>query len=236
MWSQPSHAGGGVELLGDRHKRNAAAVKDLDELGKIGERARQPVDLVNDVIRGGSPWLSRRHSRRNSSRPSDRMRSISPSIARVSIEAMARRPVARRSSASICWAGRQSHDKRVRPRPSPISGSSQEFESSLGRHKTSRYSCAFVVSAVSGIVPILPRVSAPANASRQPETQNAGVWGANGRRVSQGRFRVVECGAFRLGFDGGLGGEAENMSLFTPVVPQVLARLRSFLRKTGIFF
>src|ERR1700736_5980247 len=38
---QPSHAGGGVELLGDRHKRDAAAVKDLDELGKIGERGGQ---------------------------------------------------------------------------------------------------------------------------------------------------------------------------------------------------
>src|SRR5580700_115330 len=43
---QPSHAGGGVELLGDRHKRDAAAVKDVDKLGKIGERARQPVDLI----------------------------------------------------------------------------------------------------------------------------------------------------------------------------------------------
>jgi hypothetical protein len=45
---QPSHAGGGVELLGDRHKRDAAAVKDLDELGKIRERASQPVDLIDD--------------------------------------------------------------------------------------------------------------------------------------------------------------------------------------------
>ena len=27
---------------------DAAAVKDVDELGKIGERARQPVDLVNN--------------------------------------------------------------------------------------------------------------------------------------------------------------------------------------------
>ena len=34
--------------------------------------------------------------------------------------------------------------------------------------------------------------------------------GANGRRVSRGRFRVVGCGAFRLDFDGGLGGEAEE--------------------------
>jgi hypothetical protein len=35
-------------LLRDRYERDAAAVKDLDELGKIGERSRQPVDLVND--------------------------------------------------------------------------------------------------------------------------------------------------------------------------------------------
>src|ERR1700736_5666604 len=44
---QPPHAGGGVELLGDRHERDAAAVKDVDKLGKIGESARQPADLVN---------------------------------------------------------------------------------------------------------------------------------------------------------------------------------------------
>ena len=50
------------------------------------------------------------------------------------------------------------------------------------------------------------------------------MWGANGRRVSQGRFRVVGCGAFRLGFDGGLGDEVENMSLFAPDVRQVLAQ------------
>jgi hypothetical protein len=35
---------------------------------------------------------------------------------------------------------------------------------------------------------------------------------------------VVGCGAFRLGFDGGLGDEVENMSLFAPVVRQVLAQ------------
>ena len=63
-----------------------------------------------------------------------------------------------------------------------------------------------------------------ANKNLPPETQNARVWGANGRRVSRGRFRVVGCGAFRLGFDGGLGGEAENMLLFAPVVRQVLAQ------------
>src|SRR5207302_8824196 len=57
----------------------------------------------------------------------------------------------------------------------------------------------------------------------QPETQRQGV-GRERPQVSQGRFRVVGCGTFRLGFDGSLGGEAENMSLFAPVVRQVLAQ------------
>jgi len=35
-------------LLGDRHKRYAATVKNVDQLGKIGQRSRQPVDLVDD--------------------------------------------------------------------------------------------------------------------------------------------------------------------------------------------
>src|ERR1700730_6006509 len=50
-----------------------------------------------------------------------------------------------------------------------------------------RNRCVFVVSSLAGIVLKLPRVSAP--------VQNARVWGANGRRVSQGRCRVVGCGA-----------------------------------------
>src|ERR1700730_5495716 len=36
---QPSHAGGGVELLGDRNERDAAAVKDITSLAK-SESAR----------------------------------------------------------------------------------------------------------------------------------------------------------------------------------------------------
>src|SRR6202035_6070224 len=59
---------------------------------------------------------------------------------------------------------------------------------------------------------------------RQPETPNVWVRGANGRRVSRGRFRVVGCGAFRLDFDGGLGGEAEETALFLPVMRQVFAQ------------
>jgi hypothetical protein len=50
------------------------------------------------------------------------------------------------------------------------------------------------------------------------------VRGANGRRVSRGRFRVVGCGALRLDFDSGLGGEAEETVLFLPVMRQVLAQ------------
>jgi hypothetical protein len=53
---------------------------------------------------------------------------------------------------------------------------------------------------------------------RQPETPNVCVRDANGHRVSRGRFRVVGCGAFRLDFDGGLGGEAEETALFIPVM------------------
>ena len=37
-------------------------------------------------------------------------------------------------------------------------------------------------------------------------------------------FRVVGCRAFRLDFDGGLGGEAEEMSLLNPLMRQVLAQ------------
>jgi hypothetical protein len=35
-------------LLGDRDEGDLVTVKDLDELGEIGERARQPVDLIDD--------------------------------------------------------------------------------------------------------------------------------------------------------------------------------------------
>jgi hypothetical protein len=43
-------------------------------------------------------------------------------------------------------------------------------------------------------------------------------------RVSQGRFRVVGCGAFHLDFEGGLGSEAEGAALFFPVMRQVFAQ------------
>src|SRR6266446_6867882 len=45
---QPIHRARGIELLGYRHERHALCVEDLDQPGKIGERARQPVDLVDD--------------------------------------------------------------------------------------------------------------------------------------------------------------------------------------------
>src|SRR6202047_2463762 len=91
--------------------------------------------------------------------------------------------------------------------------------------------CVFVVSSLAGIVLKLPRVSAPANAS--VPTGDAKRQGAGRERpqLSQGRFRVVGCGAFRLGFDGGLGGEAENMSLFAPVVRQLLAQSQESRRR-----
>jgi hypothetical protein len=45
---QSSHAGGRVERLGDRDERHLMRVEQLDQLGEVGERARQPVDLVDD--------------------------------------------------------------------------------------------------------------------------------------------------------------------------------------------
>jgi hypothetical protein len=60
------------------------------------------------------------------------------------------------------------------------------------------------------------------------------VRGANGRRVSRGRFRVVGCGAFRLDFDGGLGGEAEETALFLPVMRQVFAQSQQPARRQRV--
>jgi hypothetical protein len=40
--------GGGIELLGHRHKRDALRVENLDHLGEICQRSGQPVDLVHD--------------------------------------------------------------------------------------------------------------------------------------------------------------------------------------------
>ena len=45
---QPAHRGRGVELLGDRDKGHAMGIEELDQLGEVGQRPRQPVYLVND--------------------------------------------------------------------------------------------------------------------------------------------------------------------------------------------
>ena len=45
---QAAHRGGRVERLRDRHEGDAVAIEDLDNLGEIGQRPRQPVDLVDD--------------------------------------------------------------------------------------------------------------------------------------------------------------------------------------------
>ena len=44
---QAAHAVCRVERLGDRHERHLIAVEHLDQLGKVHERARQAVDLVD---------------------------------------------------------------------------------------------------------------------------------------------------------------------------------------------
>ena len=45
---QPPHGCRGVELLRHRDKRNVLVVESLDDLGEVGERAGQPVHLVDD--------------------------------------------------------------------------------------------------------------------------------------------------------------------------------------------
>src|SRR4029077_8681741 len=44
---EPPHAGAGVERLRHGYERDAVGIKQLDELGKVSQRAGQPVDLVN---------------------------------------------------------------------------------------------------------------------------------------------------------------------------------------------
>ena len=45
---QSSHAGRRVELLGDRDERHLMGVEEFNDLGEVGERAGQPVDLVDN--------------------------------------------------------------------------------------------------------------------------------------------------------------------------------------------
>src|SRR5438128_289854 len=45
---QPPHARGGVEGLRHRNERDFMRVELLDQLGEVGERARQAVDLSDD--------------------------------------------------------------------------------------------------------------------------------------------------------------------------------------------
>ena len=44
---EPAHAGGRVERLGDRHERHPVLVEQLDQLGEVGERAGEAVDLID---------------------------------------------------------------------------------------------------------------------------------------------------------------------------------------------
>jgi hypothetical protein len=44
---QPAHGGGGVELLGDGNEGHPVPVEGLDDLGEVGERAGQAIDLVD---------------------------------------------------------------------------------------------------------------------------------------------------------------------------------------------
>ena len=44
---QPAHGGGGVEGLGDRDERHLMGIEQLDQLGEVGQRAGQAIDLVD---------------------------------------------------------------------------------------------------------------------------------------------------------------------------------------------
>ena len=45
---QPPHRARRIEVLGDRDERGALCIEDLDQPSKIGQRAGQPVNLVDD--------------------------------------------------------------------------------------------------------------------------------------------------------------------------------------------
>jgi hypothetical protein len=45
---QPPHRGRGVELLGHRDERDTVSIEQLDQFGKVRQRPRQAVDLVDD--------------------------------------------------------------------------------------------------------------------------------------------------------------------------------------------
>ena len=43
---QPAHRGRGVELLGDRDKGHTMGIEELDQLGEVGKRPRQPSSRI----------------------------------------------------------------------------------------------------------------------------------------------------------------------------------------------
>lgn len=45
---QPTHRGGRVDLQGDGAEADAVAIKHIDHPGEVRQRARQPVDLINN--------------------------------------------------------------------------------------------------------------------------------------------------------------------------------------------
>jgi len=64
---QAPHRARRVELLRHRNERHTLCVEELDQPGKIGERAGQPVDLVDDHdIDPASPDIAEQALRRGS--------------------------------------------------------------------------------------------------------------------------------------------------------------------------
>src|SRR5712675_3307893 len=58
---EPAHGRGGIELLGDRYERDIMLVEQLDKLGKVCQRAGQPVDLIDhDHIDLAGPYVTKK--------------------------------------------------------------------------------------------------------------------------------------------------------------------------------
>jgi hypothetical protein len=45
--TQSIHRGRRIELLGDRDKGDVIGIEQFDQLGKVGKRSGQPVDLID---------------------------------------------------------------------------------------------------------------------------------------------------------------------------------------------
>ncbi len=71
---QPPHGGRRIELLRHRHEGRIMGVEDVDDLGEIGKRPRQPIDFIDndDLNLAGLDVFQKRLSAGRSIVPPDR--------------------------------------------------------------------------------------------------------------------------------------------------------------------